>query len=352
MVVVFVNVPPDARRGSVHNAGVRLSTHAEGNSLRSGWLMRTELLRSAALKARSAKVSTLPREGPIVTEAQVTGSKERDAQITGFVVGGARLFKDRPVGIGFNEEFIDAVTQAAVLPASMNDHRFRWSEKKVVSQRQRNDQYIELEVPQRYQKDPFHFVNVVLNLGFAESSAKRTERMEFCRSSCWKPNTDRSAAWQLEAIGKDGIPALWTRRSTPIPKCVFYAAHSLAYLGDPRSHRGPQATRATASSLPRDVLHGAIDDRSSRCGRRARRAAARRRSRNTLRRTARPPQSRCEQSNGHRCSDRKALFDPPNPSNAAPLVAISLENKPEIVIFGPTPRLTLPVPFKSIRGSC
>jgi hypothetical protein len=348
MVVVFVDLPPAARKFSIHNVGVKKSDHAEATSLRGGWLMRTELSEKSLLGGKIKEgFDYAAGEGPLVTLSQLTGKTDLDAHINGIIIGGAKLNKQRPLGIAFTEEFADAVTQAAVLPAINDRFTVFDGQKKGGIATPMKENYVELEIPQRYEKDPYHFINVVLNLGFAESAARRAERMELCKRQLSEPTTVRSAAWQLEAIGKDAIPILTEALTHPDPEVRFYTAHALAYLNDARcvpvlKSLAPQqaAFRAMcitalatvdnheAESALLELLHAA--DPETRYG--AMLAIRSRDADNPL-------------VKGIPVGKTASILQ--IPSNAPPLVAISLEQRPEIVIFGEAPVLTLP-PFMQI----
>lgn len=345
LVVAFVNVPPAARKGSIHNVGIVKSTHAEATSLRSGWLLKTELNEKSLQegKVRSGFDFAIA-EGPIVTEAQWSGKTDPSANLNGMIVGGAKLIKERPLGIAYSEEFADAVTQAAVLPAINERFTYFDGQRKDGIATPTKEGYVELKIPPRYEKDPFHFVNVVLSLGFAETAKHRAERMELCKQQLHEPTTVRSAAWQLEAIGKDAIPILIEALSHPDPEVRFYTAHSLAYLNDSRcipvlkglalqqsAFRAMCLTALAtvdhhdADSALIELLHAA--DAETRYG-----AMLAIRSRD-----AENPQV-----TGIPVGKTGSILN--IATNAPPLVAVSLEQRPEIVIFGDTPVLTLP-PF-------
>ncbi len=349
MVVVFVNVPPAARKNSLHNVGVIKSNHAEMTSLRGGWLMRTELNEKNLLDGKIREgFDFAAAEGPIVTEAQLTGKTDASASLNGVIVGGAKLIKERSLGIAFTEEFSDAVTQAAVLPAINDRFTVFDGQKKDGIATPIKDGYVELKIPQRYEKDPFHFINVVLSLGFAESASRRTERMELCKQQLGEPTTVRNAAWQLEAMGKDAIPILTNALTHPDPEVRFYTAHALAYLNDSRSVSvlkalAPQqaAFRAMCLTALASVDHHEADkvlvellhaaDPETRYG---------------AMRAIRSRDADNPQVTGIPVGKTGSILQ--IPSNAPPLVAISLEQRPEVVIFGEPPVLTLP-PFMQIN---
>ncbi len=343
MVVAFVNVPPAARKGSTMNVGVKLSAHATGTSLRNGWLMPTELSESQVLGGSVREgFDFVNSEGSIVTEAQVTGSDTPESQVTGFIIGGARLLKDRPLGIGIDPEFADAYIQAAILPAINERFTHFNGQKKGGIATPKLDNYIELAIPQRYVQDPYHFINVVLNLGFAESPEKRAERMELIRPQLMDPTTARDAAWQLEAIGDAAKPMLASALTNPHPEVRFYAAHALAYLNDVRAvsvlaqlAQQQSAFRAMclnglsainhfeAEDMLQSLLHCA--DAETRFG-----AVLAIRARD-----ANDPQV-----TGLPIGTIATILE--IPSNSPPLVTISLDTRPEVIIFGNNPILTLP----------
>lgn len=343
MVVAFVNLPPAARKGTVHNVGVRLSQHAQSTSLKSGWLMRTTLAENRALGGQLREGFDLAAAaGPIVTQAQVTGSQDPEEQLTGFVIGGAKLFKERSIGIGFSEEFTDAITQAAVLPA-IND---RFTVFNGIKQggiaTPRSDSYIELMIPKNYELDPFHFLNVVLHLGFAESPEHRAQRIELCRKQLQEPTTVRVACWQLEGIGKDAIPVIASALDNPDPEVRFYAAHSLAYLNDGRAiaplaelARQVPAFRAMCFSALSIMDHYQADDALTEL---LHVADVETRYGALLALRYRDPGNALV--NGFPASDVGTILEVP--SQGPPVVAVSLENTSEVVIFGTTPQLNLP----------
>jgi hypothetical protein len=349
MVVVFVNVPPAARKNSLQNVGVVKSNHAEATSLRGGWLMRTELSEKSMLQGKLRQGFEFAfAEGPIVTEAQWTGKEEPSAHLNGMIVGGAKLIKERPLGISFSEEYADAVTQAAVLPAINDRFTVFDGQKKDGIATPTKDSYVELKIPQRYEKDPFHFVNVVLSLGFAESVAHRAERMELCRKQLHEPTTVRSAAWQLEAIGKDALPILVEVLTHLDPEVRFYASHALAYLNDARcvpvlKNLAPQQAAFRAMCL---TALATVDHHEAENALRELLHAADAETRYGAMLALRSKDSDNPQVTGVPVGKTGSILN--IPSDAPPLVAISLDQRPEIVIFGQMPRLTLP-PFMYIN---
>ncbi|MCA9192131.1 MAG: flagellar basal body P-ring protein FlgI [Planctomycetales bacterium] len=343
MVTAVSAVPPAAQKGDVLDVAVDISTHAEASDLQHGWLMETSLVEMSRLGGQLKEGFEMAvAEGPIVTMAQVNGSSDPQAKLAGIVIGGTKLLKPRTIGIGIDEEYADAVTVAAVLPAIKK--RFTYfdglGQKGVATPR--SDSYIELVVPPKYATDPFHFVNVVLQIGFNESASQYAERLQLLQQQIFDPAACRNACWQLEAIGDDARDILASGLTSPDAEVRFYTAHSLAYLNDRRSietlkqlaraepaframcltglsivddYSATEALEELLNSAESEVRYGAF-------------LALRHRDRSSPLVT------------GTRIGEAGSVLE--IPTSGPPLIAVSLSKKPEIVVFGSNPQITLP----------
>ncbi len=343
MVVASVNAPPAARRGDILDVSVQLSTHAEASSLRQGWLMKTGLVEMSKLGGSVREgFEMATTAGQIVTAAEINGSQEPADQTRGIVIGGAQLLKTRELGIGVESEFADAITMNVLLkPINERFTAFNGRKQTGIAT-PLEDSYIKLDVPPRYVHDPYHFINVVLQIGFNETAAQEAERIEMLRRQLQEPTTVKKACWQLEAIGESTAPILAEMLNHPNSEIRFYVAHSLAYLNDRRSI-APLADLAVqqpaframclnalmivdnyeAADALSNLLH--VADAETRYG------AVR-----TLRlRDASDPQV-AAQAVG---AVGKILEIP---TAGPPLVVVSLTQVPEVVIFGDNPTLRMP----------
>lgn len=348
MVVASVNAPPAARRGQILDVNVQLSSHAEASSLRQGWLLKTSLVEMSRLGGQVREGFEMgTAAGPIVTAAEVTGSQEPADQLRGIVVGGAQLVKGRELGLGVEPEFADAVTMKYLLkPINLRFTAFNGRKQAGVAT-PLEDNYIKLEVPPRYWHDPYHFINVVLNLGFSENEQQQQQRIELLRRQLQEPTTVKKACWQLEAIGEPAIAYLAEMLNHPNPEIRFYIAHSLAYLNDRRAITPladlcvqQPAFRAMclnglaiidnyeAGDALTSLLH--VADAETRYG------AVR-----TLRlRDPSDPQVMAQSIAGSEGTPVGKILE--IPSAGPPLVVVSLHQVPEVVIFGDNPQLRLP----------
>ncbi len=344
MVVAFIAVPPAARKGKILDVVVKLSSHSEASNLQGGWLLKTSLveMQSQAGKVREG-FEFASGEGALVTQAQISGSDTLESKTNGIIVGGARLLKQRELGIGISTEFADAITMKAIVPAINRRFTVFDGRKQVGIATPASDSSIVLVIPTKYELDPFHFINVVLNISFNESEVQKAERIATLRKQLEDPITVRTACWQLEALGEEALPILQEQLSHPNPEIRFYVAHSMAYLDDKRSiealtqlSQSEPAFRAMCLNAlavidcyeAAEALEGLfhVADAETRYG------AVR-----SLRyRDASDPRV-----TGQAIGTVGSILEVP--SAGPPLVAISLQERPEVVIFGSNPLLKLPV---------
>ncbi len=343
MVVASVNVPPAARGGELLDVNVQLSTHAEATSLQRGWLMKAGLMEMSKLGGQVREgFEMATAAGQIVTVAEINGSTKAEDQLRGIVIGGAQLLKGRELGLGVEADFADALTMSVLLkPINARFTAFNGRKQTGIATPV-EDSYIKLDVPPRYVHDPFHFINVVLQLGFNESEAQLAERIESLRRQLQEPTTAQKACWQLEAIGESAVPVLAEMLNHPNAEIRFYVAHALAYLNDRRAIAAladlaiqQPAFRAMclnglmiidnyeAADALSNLLHSA--DAETRYG--AIRALRKR--------DAGDPQV-----TARAIAEVGKILE--IPTAGPPLVVVSLSQVPEVVIFGDNPSLRLP----------
>ncbi len=343
MVVAHIDAPPAARRGDIMDAQIQLSAHSEATSLQQGWMMETPLVEMSRVGGQLREgFEMATAQGPIVTAAEINGSDDPQDQIRGVIVGGAKLRKSRDLGIGLEPEYADAVTMGYILPAINARFTAFNGRKQAGIATPLEDSHIKLDVPPRYRLDPFHFVNVVLQIGFNESETQRLERIETLQKQLLEPTTVKRACWQLEALGDKSVPMLAEVLNHPNAEIRFYAAHALAYLNDrraivPLTELAEQFPAFRAMSLngltildhyeAADALSGMLNssDPETRYG---------------AVRALRRKDSSDAQVSGRAVGEIGRILE--IPTSGTPLVVVSLTQTPEVVIFGDNPPLTLP----------
>lgn len=236
MVAALAAVPPAARKGDRVNVSIKLSNFAEASDLRQGWLRETSLVEMGNLGGKIREsFERAKAEGSLVTLAQYSGRQDPAAKVEAVVVGGARLLRGRDLGLGIRSDFADALTMAAVLPAINARFTYFDGSKQQGVATPLSDDYIELEIPPRYQADPYHYINVVQHIHFKETTEQLATRLTQLAEQLQSPETARDASWALEAIGEPAKETLVAGLQHADTEVRFYCAHSLAYLGDRRA---------------------------------------------------------------------------------------------------------------------
>ncbi|GIW97656.1 MAG: flagellar P-ring protein FlgI [Pirellulaceae bacterium] len=338
LVAVKAAVPPGSQKGDLLDLTVTVPPVATASDLAGGWLLETPLMEMRSLEGQVREsFEHMRAEGRIVTYAQITGQETEEAKRTGRILGGGRLEESRNLGIVIETEYADALTMAAVLPAInkrftyFNGHAY----KGVATPRQ--DSYIEVAIPDKYRRDPYHFINTVLHVGINETAEDRAARLQRLRKEVLEPITTRRACWELEAIGDEAVGVLTEALKSSDPEVRFYAAHSLAYLNQRAAVpvlvslcRAEPAFRAMclngllvidhyeAADALEELLHAA--DPEVRYGALL-----------ALREEDAPPAG----LDGEMVEGAGRVVEIPSPG--PPLVVVSLTKRPEVVFFGAVP---------------
>ncbi len=342
MVAAMTAVPPAVRKGERVNVSIKLSAQAEASDLRQGWLRETSLVEMGNLGGKIRESFERARaEGPLVTLAQYTGSDDPQSNLEAVVVGGARMLKSRELGLAITPDFADALTMAMILPAINDRFTFFDGRRQSGVATPLSDEYIELQIPPRYAADPYHFINVILQIHFNESPAQQTERLANLAKDIQNSQNVAESCYALEAVGDSAKEILVAQINNPNPEIQFFTAHSLAYLGDTRA---VPALVALAVNEPKYRVHclnalASLDhfqaeealrsllsqgDPETRYG--AVRAMRRRNARDPL-------------IIGEQVSKVGSLLE--IPANGPDFVAVSMIETPEIVFFGHVPRLNI-----------
>ncbi len=335
-----VVVGPEHTKGDNLDVIVEVSDECDATSLINGWLMPSQI-REMALLGGSVKQSELKAraQGPLVI---VPGSMcdGRPDLKAGVVLGGANLIEGRQFAIRIKES-VRHVTTSAGMSRAINDRYwyYKGSERRGVATA-KNDQIILLDVPERYRWDVAHFADAVMSTGFAETSDQRLARLEKCRKRIKEPTAVRLACLQLESVGDEAIPILSEGLKSDLEDVKYHTAYSLAYLNHPpavpvlvelaKSNPKFRAgcliglqlnSHYTAKEALIDFLQAEEPDL-----RNGALWALRRRDRKD------------SIAQGYSVGKLVHVVNIPSPS---PLVAVSLEERPEIAIFGGNCSITM-----------
>ncbi len=351
MVAALTAVPPAARKGDRVNVSIKLSTFAEATDLRQGWLRETSLVEMGNLGGRIRESFERARaEGPLVTLAQYTGRQDPEAKLEAVIVGGARLMRGRELGLGLTTDFADALTMAALIPDINARFTYFDGSKQEGVATPLSEDYIELQIPPRYTADPYHYVNVILQILFNATPEQREEQLVRLSLEVKDPNTTRDACLALEAIGEPAKEILAEHLAHPDVEVRFGCSQALAYLGDRRcvpvlteiaaadpdfraqcmnalasmdNYQAEEALKSLLSLGEPETRYGAV------------RALRKRNPRDPL-------------IVGDEVSRVGSLLE--IPSSGQDFVAVSMVDVPEIVFFGHIPELKIPA-FYNVNSS-
>ncbi len=324
------------------DAEVTLSRECDATSLRNGKLYDARLQEYAVLGNSLRRGAEMARaQGPIInlpigfTKAEAVDWKK------GRIIGGAKIYDQRMMGIHIRDAYAHVMTSNALAKA-IND-RFVVMElgKRRGAAVPKDDGFIQIDLPRKYIHDPYHFLDVILHVGFLENDERRNARMEEAGKMLYEPTTARSAALQFEAMGTTGRKALMVGLASSNPEIRFYTAYSLAYLDEPAAIPVLESLAIEFPEFRAAALIGltVIDHYDGR---------------DSLERLLQHPDGEVrygaliamrKREDGASMISSRDLKDVVRLSEVPsqePFIAVSLEEIPEIAIFGVNPPLNIP----------
>lgn len=233
LVMLKTFVPTGSTKGDTLDVIVEQSEQCEATSLWNGRLMPARMqemmllgggIRSSELKAKA--------QGPLVIiPPHVIGAEQVNVQ-QARILGGATLQESRRFSFRVKESLRHVATCAAVSRALNDRYSFQDGSQRKGIATSRNDSLISIEIPSKYRWDMQHYTDLLMAVPFLEASEDQTARIASCARRLTEPTAARQAALELEAIGKAGIEALRQGLAQADPELRYYAAYSLAYLDD------------------------------------------------------------------------------------------------------------------------
>lgn len=334
LVLVRSYLPPGVQKGDPIDVEVLTPSHSETTSLRSGWLLKTRMREVTLINnsIHSAHVSALA-EGPILAQSLFKGAGDPTFETRGLILGGGESRYSRPLGLAVRSDFKSIKTSTRIAGAiNQRFHKFGTSKRVGIANPTR-DNFIELELVGAYRRNVPRFLSVIQSIVVGESQSERLARLQVLESKLLEPVSSKTAALELEAIGRDAINVLMTGLRSLDPEVRFYSAESLAYLdveeaaaplGDlAESHiefrwYALNALSSMADMSALDALSGLLESDSSETRYGAFRALH-----------DRSPDS--PYIRGERLSDFNYYSIP---VKTRPMIHLSMSRRPEVVVFG------------------
>ncbi len=235
LVVVRAYLPPLARKGQELDIEVRLPPNTNATSLRGGWLMATRLTEQQAtgkgvLKGQEYATA----RGPILLSGFDGENESKVAQVQrGMILAGGRSLTERDLTIVLRNDFRSVRNSKRISDAISKRfyHYNKYGNREALAKGV-TDQQIELKLHPRYKNNDWRYKQVIRSIAFKESEVAARVRQQQLRADLMDPVKARSAALQLEAIGRESIPFLKKALTGPHLETRFHAAVALAYLGE------------------------------------------------------------------------------------------------------------------------
>jgi len=344
---------PCNAKGDILDVEVAKSTECTATDLNEGYILEARLCEMAVLggRMRTSEEKAMASGEVVILPTSYTGKPMTPLQ--GVIIGGARLIEEQGLGLRLESEFRHVMVTKAIEKAINTRYFFRGSNKQQMVAEGKNDYYLAISTVPKYKHDPTHFMSVIQTTGFAESLEEQQERLLGCRKLLSDRSSTRRAAAELEAIGTDDAKAaLISGLASPHEEVRFYSAYSLAYLDCKESVPVLVDMARTTPAARSLCLVGLIvnEDASAREGLEQLLQESDPALRFGAFQAIRKRNASDFTVEGENIGNSFQFVHIPS---ATPLMAVSLQDKKEVILFGssttvslaapisPTPRLTL-----------
>jgi hypothetical protein len=225
---------PGIQEGERFDVQVLLPSDTSTKNLQGGRLTKTKLFEMANSQSGDLQMSAPHAnvEGPImVADPMATEVSNPEGLKNGTILSGAITTESRSLSLIMKKDSTDFYAVDKITKAI--NHRFYMptGSRKGVADAAK-DSLIILNIHPDYANDIDRYVKVIQSIAGFETPTQQLQRMERLKEEVLFPDTAQQAAFQLEAIGKAGIGALQRALRSPNMEVRFHAATSLAYLGD------------------------------------------------------------------------------------------------------------------------
>ena len=209
-----------------------LTTSLRGGRMLEAKLTEKQRFRDRVRSGRTFAVAT----GPVLVDPSATpDTSEGKALVTrGIILGGGRVTQERPLSIRMRPDF-QMGKYAKCVQDAINLH-FSWYDPgnglRIDAATAKTGVDIELKVHPRYVHNTSRYLRVVMSLPAIETTDDRLRRLQRLEMELLDPQKTAQAAVELEAMGKEAIPALKKGLVSENPGVRLCAAEALAYLGE------------------------------------------------------------------------------------------------------------------------
>jgi len=223
---------PGIQQGDRFDIQVALPEGTNTKSIRGGKLLETRLTEKYALDGMRQGNTVAIAAGPIMVDDVMATETSNPAGLkSGKILSGAITTEPRALSLAMKKGSESLIMTDRIAKAINLRFPLAMGIQKGVADA-KSDTLIILDIHPSYAKDVPRYVRVIQSIACFETSIQQVRRIERLKEELLHPATAQSAAFQLEAIGKAGIPPLQQALRSSDMEVRFHAATSLAYLGD------------------------------------------------------------------------------------------------------------------------
>jgi len=232
VVAILGQMSPGIQKGDRFDVQISLIPNSETKSLRGGILMPTWLTEEVASVGGDIQTGTKRADvaGPIlVDDTMATETNNPGGLLRGTILSGAVARESRSLSLHMKDDSRFIFVADRVAKAINQRFSMPTGARKGVADA-KTDALIVVDIHPSYANDVPRYVRVIQSIACFETAAQQLSRIERLKEEILQPAASQEAAFQLEAIGKPGIEALQQALRSPNMEVQFHAATSLAYL--------------------------------------------------------------------------------------------------------------------------
>ena len=231
MVRIKAVIPPGAKRGDPIDLLVTVPPRSNAKDLHGGWLLDTRMRHQQVLQSTVRKSDVMAMgTGAVLTRAATEPGSDESLKQEARILAGGRVQSTRKLGLVLRPGY-EHVKMSSDLAEAINRRFFFFdgSTRRGIAKAVEDD-YIEIEVHPRYERNVDRMMFVILAMGAKGRTMDSQERLANLAKRLQEPVTAADAALQLEAIGENAVPTLLEGIKSSNPELRLYAAEALAYL--------------------------------------------------------------------------------------------------------------------------
>jgi len=230
VVLVSAAVPPGSPVGTRFDVRVDVLPGSAATSLEGGRLYTTRLFQGLIRPAAPATEPLAEAKGELFLNPFADPAKagaDSALRIAGRVLNGGMVTRPQPIMLSLDAP---SHTRARAMAESIN-FRFPRARGDVATARGLNEESVEISIPAAYRDDPEEFLNLLMRVRvdqtFPEESALR-----YVRALKEQPELSEELAWCIQALGPVAIPHVRELYTYPDDRPRLAAITSGAKLGD------------------------------------------------------------------------------------------------------------------------